>query len=114
MTKNDGVEKLWQDYRKTHSPEIREKLVLRYVSLVKYVAGRLAIGLPPSVQADDLISSGVPAVGGRGPAVALGRQARDERVRVRRNETVVLGVRGRPGQLCPRATPSRREPEGEQ
>jgi len=59
MTKTDSVDKLWHDYRKGRSPEIREKLVLRYVSLVKYVAGRLAIGLPPSVQADDLISSGI-------------------------------------------------------
>jgi RNA polymerase sigma factor for flagellar operon FliA len=59
MTKNDNADQLWKDYRKNHSPEIREKLVLRYVSLVKYVAGRLAIGLPPSVQADDLISSGI-------------------------------------------------------
>jgi RNA polymerase sigma factor for flagellar operon FliA len=59
MTKSDRIDKLWKDYRKSRSPEIRERLVLRYVSLVKYVAGRLAIGLPPSVQADDLISSGI-------------------------------------------------------
>jgi len=59
MTKSENAEQLWKDYRSTRSPEIREKLVLRYVSLVKYVAGRLAIGLPPSVQADDLISSGI-------------------------------------------------------
>jgi RNA polymerase sigma factor for flagellar operon FliA len=59
MTKKDNADQLWKDYRKTHSAETREKLVLRYVSLVKYVAGRLAIGLPPSVQADDLISSGI-------------------------------------------------------
>jgi RNA polymerase sigma factor for flagellar operon FliA len=59
MTKGDSADQLWKDYRNTRSPEIREKLVLRYVSLVKYVAGRLAIGLPPSVQADDLISSGI-------------------------------------------------------
>ena len=59
MTKKDNADRLWKDYRKTHSAETREKLVLRYVSLVKYVAGRLAIGLPPSVQADDLISSGI-------------------------------------------------------
>ncbi|MEZ5065301.1 MAG: FliA/WhiG family RNA polymerase sigma factor [bacterium] len=58
MTK-ESAERLWKDYRRTRSPEVREKLVLRYVSLVKYVAGRLAIGLPPSVQADDLISSGI-------------------------------------------------------
>jgi RNA polymerase sigma factor for flagellar operon FliA len=54
-----AVDQLWKEYRAHRSPEIREKLVLRYVSLVKYVAGRLAIGLPPSVQADDLISSGI-------------------------------------------------------
>ena len=59
MTKSDSVDKLWKEYRKSRCPEVREKLVLRYVSLVKYVAGRLAIGLPPSVQADDLISSGI-------------------------------------------------------
>lgn len=59
MTKSAGADKLWQEYRASRSPEMREKLVLRYVSLVKYVAGRLAIGLPPSVQADDLISSGI-------------------------------------------------------
>lgn len=57
--KSGGVDHLWKEYRESRAPEIREKLVLRYVSLVKYVAGRLAIGLPPSVQADDLISSGI-------------------------------------------------------
>jgi RNA polymerase sigma factor for flagellar operon FliA len=59
MMKSDSIDKLWKEYRKSRCPEVREKLVLRYVSLVKYVAGRLAIGLPPSVQADDLISSGI-------------------------------------------------------
>ena len=59
MIKSETSENLWKDYRRTRSNEIREKLVLRYVNLVKYVAGRLAIGLPPSVQADDLISSGI-------------------------------------------------------
>ena len=59
MTMSDTADNLWHDYRETRSSEIREKLVLRYVNLVKYVAGRLAIGLPPSVQADDLISSGI-------------------------------------------------------
>lgn len=59
MTKSENANELWQEYRNTRSHELREKLVLRYVTLVKYVAGRLAIGLPPSVQADDLISSGI-------------------------------------------------------
>lgn len=34
-------------------------MIIRYAPLVKYVAGRLAISLPPSVELDDLISSGI-------------------------------------------------------
>ena len=33
--------------------------MLEHTHLAKYVAGRLAIGLPPTVQIDDLISSGI-------------------------------------------------------
>ncbi len=41
------------------SREKREELILRYAPLVKYVAGRLAMKLPPHVMPDDLISAGV-------------------------------------------------------
>lgn len=49
---------IWIRYRENKSEEIREDLVLRYAHLVKYVAGRLSINLPPSVDFDDLISFG--------------------------------------------------------
>lgn len=50
---------MWQRYTADQSAESREALILRYAPLVKYVAGRLAIGLPPSVELDDLIGNGI-------------------------------------------------------
>ena len=35
-----GKNKLWENYAKTKSPDIREKLILEYAPLVKLVAGR--------------------------------------------------------------------------
>ena len=37
----------------------REQKLMEYVPLVKYIAGRIAIGLPKSVELDDLINAGV-------------------------------------------------------
>ena len=37
----------------------REKQLMDYLPLVKYIAGRIAIGLPKSVELDDLINAGV-------------------------------------------------------
>jgi RNA polymerase sigma factor for flagellar operon FliA len=49
----------WESYTRRGDPRARDHLVLEYAHLAKYVAGRLAIGLPPTVQIDDLISSGI-------------------------------------------------------
>ena len=37
----------------------REENLMQYLPLVKYIAGRIAIGLPKSVELDDLINAGV-------------------------------------------------------
>ncbi len=37
----------------------RNELILKYAPLIKYVAGRLAMRLPPNVDVNDLISAGV-------------------------------------------------------
>jgi RNA polymerase sigma factor for flagellar operon FliA len=37
----------------------REELIHRYIHLVKYVAGRVSVNLPPNVELNDLISDGV-------------------------------------------------------
>jgi RNA polymerase sigma factor, FliA/WhiG family len=54
-----GEETLWQNYLASKSPATREAIILRYAPLVKYVAGRVAIGLPSNVEFDDLVSFGI-------------------------------------------------------
>lgn len=51
--------KLWEDYGKTGSPELREKIILEYAPLVKVVAGRLSMYLGYNVEYDDLVSYGI-------------------------------------------------------
>ena len=55
---SDAVE-LWQEFTATGDKEIRNRLVLRYSPLVKYVAGRIRPGLPQSIDMADLLSDGV-------------------------------------------------------
>jgi len=50
---------LWQVYKSTQSPALKDQIILKYLPLVRYVAGRVAISLPPHVELDDLISYGV-------------------------------------------------------
>ena len=52
------VESLWKSYQKDRSIEVRNQLAEYYLPLIKIVAGRLAISLPPHVERDDLMSSG--------------------------------------------------------
>ncbi len=52
------VEKDLEIFRESKSPEIREKLLLEYLPLVKSVAGRMALGFPKSVELSDLVSTG--------------------------------------------------------
>ncbi len=56
--KNEEERDLWFRYRDTHSLEIREFFVEQYSALVKYVAGKVAIGMPQNVEFDDLVSYG--------------------------------------------------------
>src|SRR3990167_2813384 len=51
--------KLWQRYKRTKSLAMREEIIKRYLYLVKYVAGRVAISLPPNVEFGDLVSYGI-------------------------------------------------------
>ncbi|MGN1179852.1 MAG: FliA/WhiG family RNA polymerase sigma factor [Suilimivivens sp.] len=54
-----GRTKLWDDYARNKSPEIREKIILEYAPLVKLVAGRLSMYLGYNVEYDDLVGYGV-------------------------------------------------------
>jgi RNA polymerase sigma factor for flagellar operon FliA len=56
---NEADLKLWKKYKRHKTPELREEIVRKYLYLVKYVAGRVAIGLPPNVEFNDLVSYGL-------------------------------------------------------
>jgi len=49
----------WDAFKGTGDQVAREKLILNYSPLVKYVAGRLSSNLPQNVDTSDLISYGV-------------------------------------------------------
>ncbi len=50
---------LWQQYKsQPNNPQLREKLILKYLHLVRYVVSRLPISLPVSIGQEDLISYG--------------------------------------------------------
>ena len=51
-------DELWLEYRKTKSTQLRDKFIRQYMPLVKYVAGKLAVGMPGSVEFDDLVGFG--------------------------------------------------------
>ncbi|MBQ7562952.1 MAG: FliA/WhiG family RNA polymerase sigma factor [Lachnospiraceae bacterium] len=52
-------QKLWSDYAKNPTKELRENIILEYAPLVKVVAGRLAMYLGYNVEYDDLVSYGI-------------------------------------------------------
>jgi len=51
--------RLWTDYKSTGDRGIRDQLIVLYSPLVKFVAGRVAVGLPQHVEQADLVSYGV-------------------------------------------------------
>jgi len=50
---------LWQEYRETRDRALRDRLILTYAPLVKFVAGRLGATLPSHVDEQDLVSYGL-------------------------------------------------------
>ena len=53
------LDALWEEFKSTGAQSARERLILHYAPLVKYVAGRLGAGLPQSVEQADLVSYGM-------------------------------------------------------
>lgn len=50
---------LWGQYKINHDQRIKDALIMKYASFVKYVAGRIAVNLPSNVEFDDLVSYGI-------------------------------------------------------
>src|SRR5690242_15548596 len=53
------LRELWQRYKEDGDERARERLVVAYSPLVKFIAGRMASGLPSHVEESDLISYGL-------------------------------------------------------
>ncbi|HLI72736.1 MAG TPA: RNA polymerase sigma factor WhiG [Acidimicrobiales bacterium] len=59
-TDDDGATaRLWAEYKKKGDRHIRDQLIVLYSPLVKYVAARVAVGLPQHVDGSDLVSYGI-------------------------------------------------------
>jgi RNA polymerase sigma factor FliA len=59
VTPNEDLDEIWREFRTTQDEALRNRLVLQYAPLVKYVAGRLRTRMPDTVEQDDLVSDGV-------------------------------------------------------
>lgn len=56
---DSDIERLWAEYKGSGDAVVRDQLIVHYSPLVKYVAGRVATGLPQNVDQADLVSYGI-------------------------------------------------------
>jgi RNA polymerase sigma factor for flagellar operon FliA len=56
---DDELGRIWHAFKADADTGARERLILHYAPLVKYVASRVATGLPSSVEQSDLVSYGM-------------------------------------------------------
>ncbi len=55
----DSIEQLWAEFKGSGNHDTRDRLIVHYSPLVKYVAGRVSAGLPHSIEQADLVSYGI-------------------------------------------------------
>jgi RNA polymerase sigma factor for flagellar operon FliA len=53
------IKNLWQEFKETNSQDARDRLILNYSPLVKYVAGRVSANLPQTIDSGDIVSYGI-------------------------------------------------------
>lgn len=53
------TDEMWRKYRQSRDAELKNEIVLAHLSLVKYLAGRLAVKLPTFIGQEDLESYGI-------------------------------------------------------
>jgi RNA polymerase sigma factor for flagellar operon FliA len=59
---SDDAMALWRDYQRNGDPRLRDRLVLTYAPLVKFIVYRRIGELPASCEVDDLVSAGLEAL----------------------------------------------------
>jgi len=81
---------LWRRYKNADDQKARERLVVAYSPLVKYVAGRMAAGLPAHVDEADLISYGLVGLIAAIERFDLSREIRFETYAITRIKGAIL------------------------
>jgi len=59
VSQDPEIVALWERYKRDAEASARERLILQYAPLVKYVAGRVSVGLPATIEHADLVSYGM-------------------------------------------------------
>lgn len=59
MRRLNVAEEIWREYRRSRDEKLKHELILNYLPLVRYLAGRLAVKLPPFISQEDLESYGL-------------------------------------------------------
>src|ERR1700737_38732 len=54
-----AISQLWSDHKAGKSRDARDRLIVHYSPLVKYVASRVSVGLPQNIEQADLVSYGI-------------------------------------------------------
>lgn len=59
MHEDPVLERVWIDFKKTPSSDLKNDLLERYLPIVRYTADRLHMKLPQQVEVEDLYSAGI-------------------------------------------------------
>jgi RNA polymerase sigma factor for flagellar operon FliA len=59
---SEDAQQLWREYSRTQDSRLRDRLIMTYAPLVKYIAYRKVRELPASCQVEDFISCGLEAL----------------------------------------------------
>jgi RNA polymerase sigma factor FliA len=59
---SDEALELWRDYKRTNDPRLRDRLILTFAPMVKYIVYRKAREIPARCEVDDFISCGLEAL----------------------------------------------------
>jgi RNA polymerase sigma factor for flagellar operon FliA len=84
------LRELWRRYKRQGDERARERLVVAYSPLVKFIAGRMAAGLPSHVEEADLISYGLLGLIGAIERFDLDREIKFETFAVARVKGAII------------------------
>ena len=84
------LRELWRRYKQNDDERARERLVVAYSPLVKFIAGRMASGLPSHVEEADLISYGLLGLIGAIERFDLDREIKFETFAVARVKGAII------------------------